>query len=99
MGRFSVFKNPDGPGYLLNVQADLLDHLNTRVVVPLLPQDLAPVPAKVLNPVFEVDGSPVVMVTQFLAAVPSRMLDGFVVSLESRRNEVIAALDLLFQGF
>jgi len=99
MPRFSVFKNPDGSGYLLNVQADLLDHLNTRVVVPLLPLNLAPVPAKTLNPVFEVEGEPVAIVTQFLAAVPAHMLRTAVANLEGRRHEITTALDLLFQGF
>ncbi|MBS1183360.1 MAG: plasmid maintenance protein CcdB, partial [Proteobacteria bacterium] len=37
MARFDVFPNPGGSGYLLDVQADLLDGLNTRIVVPLLP--------------------------------------------------------------
>ena len=42
----------DGPGYLMDVQADMLNRLNTRVVVPLLPLSEAPKPAKVLNPQF-----------------------------------------------
>lgn len=99
MPRFSVFKNPDGAGYLLDVQADLLDHLNTRVVVPLLPLNVAPVPAKSLNPVFEVEGEPVAMVTQFLAAVPVHMLKTAVANFEARRHDITNALDLLFQGF
>ncbi len=99
MPRFAVFRNPDGIGYLLDVQADLLDHLNTRVVVPLLPLDVAPVAAKTLNPVFEVEGKAVVMVTQFLAAVPAQMLKNVVDSFEDRRDDVTSALDLLFQGF
>lgn len=99
MPRFNVFKNPDGGGYLLDVQAGLLDHLNTRVVVPLLPLKSAPVPAKTLNPVFEVEGEPVAMVTQFLAAVPAPMLKSAVANLEGRRHDITTALDLLFQGF
>lgn len=34
MARFDVYKNAGGSGYLLDVQADLLNHLNTRIVVP-----------------------------------------------------------------
>ncbi|CAM5429606.1 hypothetical protein TMEC54S_03045 [Thauera mechernichensis] len=37
MARFDVYRNSAGEGFLLDVQADLLSHLNTRVVVPLLP--------------------------------------------------------------
>lgn len=99
MRRFDVFKNPEGGGYVLDVQADLLGHLNTRVVVPLMPANAAPVPARSLNPVFEVEGQPVVMVTQFLAAVPASLLKAAVTNLENRRDDITAALDLLFQGF
>lgn len=99
MARFTVYKNPDGAGYLLDIQADLLSHLNTRIVVPLLPLDLAPKPAATLNPVFEMDGGSVAMVTQFMAAVPAQMLKSPMLSLESRRDDITAAVDLLFQGF
>jgi len=99
MRRFDVYKNPEGGSYVLDVQADLLGHLNTRVVVPLMPANAAPVPARSLNPVFEVEGQPVVMVTQFLAAVPASLLKAAVTNLENRRDDITAALDLLFQGF
>jgi len=99
MPRFSVYRNPDADGYLLDVQAHILDHLNTRVVVPLLPLSLAPTPAKGLNPVFNVAGEPMVMVTQFMAAVPTSLLKLSESSLEFFRNEITAALDLLLQGF
>ena len=98
MARFAVYQNPDG-GYLLDVQADLLDHLNTRVVVPLMPIADAPKPAGTLNPVFEVNGVDCVMVTQFMAAVPVTILKDRLASLESQRNEIVSAIDLLMQGF
>lgn len=97
--RFRVYKNPDGAGYLLDVQADLLGHLNTRVVVPLLPLDCAPMPAKMLNPVFDIEGNAFSMATQFLAAVPAQMLKIPLLSLEDKRDDITAALDLLFQGY
>ena len=99
MARFSVYRNPGAEGYLLDVQANILDHLNTRVVVPLLPLSSAPKPASTLNPVFTVAGESVVMVTQFMAAVPTSLLKLPESSLESFRNEITAAMDLLFQGF
>ena len=98
MARFAVYQNPDG-GYLLDVQADLLDHLNTRIVVPLMPAADAPKPAGTLNPVFEVNGGHFVMVTQFMAAVPVTILKDRLASLEFQRNEIVSAIDLLMQGF
>jgi toxin CcdB len=70
MARFDVYAHRGGAGFLLDVQADLVTQLNTRVVVPLLPQDAGPAPADRLNPVLEVQGAKVVMATQFMAAVP-----------------------------
>jgi toxin CcdB len=99
MPRFTVYRNPDSEGYLLDVQANILDHLNTRVVVPLLPLPSAPKPAKTLNPVFDVMGTSVVMVTQFMAAVPISLLKSPESSLEFSRNEITAALDFVLQGF
>jgi toxin CcdB len=98
MPRFSVYANPEGPGYLLDVQANLLSHLNTRMVVPLLPKANAPVPAHTLNPIFDIDGAAHVMVTQFMAAVPQKMLLTRALGVEDRAHEVVAALDCLFQG-
>ena len=99
MARFSVYRNPGADGYLLDVQATILDQLNTRVVVPLLPLSVAPTPAKGLNPVFTIAGEPMVMVTQFMADVPTSLLKLPESSLEFSRNEITTALDFLFQGF
>ncbi|MHB8848975.1 MAG: CcdB family protein [Burkholderiales bacterium] len=44
-------------------------------------------------------GSAYSMVTQYMAAVPSKMLKGMVVNAEGRRDEIVNALDLLLQGF
>ncbi len=99
MTRFDVYQNPDGAGYLLDVQADLLKHLNTRVVVPLMAFNDAPRPAKRLNPTFQVGGEDVIMVTQFLATVPLSILKTPVASLEPRHFEIINAIDMIMQGF
>lgn len=99
MAKLDVYPNPNGTGYLLDVQANLLDRLNTRVVVPLFPESQAPVPAKNLNPTFEIEDVTVVMVTQFLASVPVSMLKDPVTNLSDQFAEINNALDMVFQGF
>lgn len=99
MARFDVYRNPDGVGCLLDIQADLLSHLNTRVVVPLLPLTDAPQPARTLNPCFDIADETLVMTTQFMAAVPANILRKPLASLNGRRDEIVAAIDLLMQGF
>lgn len=79
------------------MQSDLIASLNTRVVVPLLPVDEAPLPAERLNPVLDVEGVRVVMLTQFMAAVPASELRAVVSSLDREANAILAAIDFLHQ--
>lgn len=99
MARFDVFPNPNGRGFLLDVQANLLDGLNTRIVVPLIPASSAPLPAKRLNPVLDIEAEPHVMFTQFMAAVPVAILKAPIASLAEHDVEIGNALDMLFVGF
>lgn len=99
MVRFDLYQNPDRNGYLLDVQSDLLSDLNTRVVVPLMSLDDAPIPATILNPVFDIREVPHVMVTQFLSAVPIGLLRRPVGSLAQQSEAITRALDFLYQGF
>ena len=98
MARFDVYASPDGRGSLLDVQADLLDSLSTRVVVPLMPVGTAPSPAKRLNPVFDIQNERHVMVTQFLSAVPVFILKKPISNLALHDTEIMGALDILTTG-
>ncbi|MEI4234167.1 CcdB family protein [Roseovarius sp. D22-M7] len=99
MAKYALFGNPAGGGYLLDMQSDLLDDLNVRAVVPLLPKDDAPVAASRLNPVFEIEGTAHVMMTQYIAAVPATILKAPLGDLSPQADPVTAALDMLFHGF
>jgi toxin CcdB len=82
-----------------NVQTDLLSDLNTRVVVPLMPTSIAPKPATRLIPIFDLEDQQVVMVTQFMAAVPTGILKISVGKLDEEFEKVTSAIDMLIQGF
>ena len=99
MARFDVNPNPSGDGYLLNVQSDLLSDLNTRLVVPLMSRSFAPKPAKRLNPTFELNSETFVMMTQFMAAVPTGILKNSAGNLDSEFEKITAAIDMIMQGF
>lgn len=104
MAQFDVFKNPNeetnrAVPYLLNVQADLLDTLSTRVVIPLVASLTAGKAIKHLNPEFVIEGTAVFMSTAELAGVPARSMGKKVSSLKDQRHEIIAALDFLLTGF
>ncbi|GBQ99375.1 CcdB-like toxin protein [Acetobacter nitrogenifigens DSM 23921 = NBRC 105050] len=96
MARFDDYRL-SGQGearFVLDVQADLLEALGTRVVVPLLPKESAPKSAQGLNPVFVADGRSRVMVTQFMASAPDRELKVHVSSLAVHQDAITQAIDL-----
>ena len=104
MAQFDVYENPNEETnqtvpYLLDLQADLLDNLATRVVAPLIPAALMGGAVKHLNPRFMVKDNVVFMSTAELAGVPINALGERVGSLREQRDEIIAALDFLFTGF
>lgn len=105
MPRFDVFRNSGAHAsstpYLLDVQTDLLDGLDTCVVVPLrLLDQFANIKLPVrLSPVFQIEGRDYSLETPRLAAVPRRILRNPVTSLASEQSRIVAALDFLFKGY
>ena len=99
MARYDVYPMPrGGPGVLLDVQANLLDQLRTRTMVPLVPRDGAPPAIRGLNPVFSIGGVAYVMLTQAIATVPVKELGPPIASLQGEADVVMRALDVLFSG-
>jgi toxin CcdB len=84
---------------LLDVQSDLLEPLNTRVVVPL--SLVAPARARAmdaLTPTLTVAGKEYLMVTPQLAGIPLRELGPIVDSTAAERATIVSALGLLITG-
>ena len=104
MVQFDVYRNANPATraripYLLDVQSDLLDPLATRVVVPLCkPEVLKGKLADRLNPLFEVEGRKMAMLTPELAGVSRKILGEQIGNLSDERSSIIAALDLLITG-
>jgi toxin CcdB len=105
MARFDVYANT-GPHahttpYLLDVQSDLLNGLDSRVVVPLRSAERfaeVKIPER-LMPLLDVNGVACLMETPKLAAVPQRLLKQPAASLSHDQDRILAALDFLFQGY
>jgi toxin CcdB len=105
MARFDVFAN-SGPHvtstpYLLDVQSDLFDGLDSRVVIPLRRlSHFAPVKlSENLMPVLRVNGEDCLLETPKIAAVPLRALKAPLASLAAQQDRVVAAMDFLFNGY
>lgn len=97
MAQFDVHKAAGGRGYLLDCQSELLDGLESRVVVPLLPMT-AFKPSSRLHPTFKIDGVPVLMSTHQLFAIPTARLGPIVGTLARERHTIISAIDILWSG-
>ncbi|WP_214469739.1 CcdB family protein [Mesorhizobium sp. dw_380] len=99
MPRYDVFASRVEGNYLLDVQSDLLDNFKTRLVVPLLPVAMVPPPMRKLHPIFEINGRKLVMATHLIATVPATELGESRLNLTKHHDDIVAALDMLFQGF
>jgi toxin CcdB len=84
--------------FLIDVQADLLSDLETRVVVPLVREGAFGRRASRLHPLFTIEGEQVVMATHLLAAVRRGTLGSALASLLDQRDVIIAAIDVLWTG-
>ena len=78
------------------MQNNYIDHLDTRVVIPLRREAAFGPRARGLHPLLEVNGDAVVLDTATLGAVPRSELRKHVAHLQVAREQVQAALDALF---
>ncbi len=104
MARFDVYANPDPDDravvpFMLDVQSDYLEGLETRVVIPLFMQTRFKTSIRTLNPALQVGGKQVVMDTASIGAIPTGELRRPVANLADRQLEIQDALDALFAGY
>jgi toxin CcdB len=104
MARFDVYATPirddrHHTPYWLDVQADHLEALATRVIVPLRKVTPKLSPSERLNPEFVVEGVPVFADTANLGTFPHNLLRRPVANLREQRLAIDDALDFLFSGY
>jgi len=100
--QFDVFANPSRRGseerpYVVVVQSGFLDDVVTRVCVPLIAERFLR-PMDRLNPPFEINRRKYYFHPAEIMTIPNRLLRTPVANLESHRDRIIAALDLVFTG-
>ncbi|MHB2267479.1 CcdB family protein [Aliihoeflea sp. PC F10.4] len=100
MARYDVYRDPRGTDNLLvSIQSDVFDALDTRMAIPLLPERADRTALKKLNPIIDIAGKRYALYTQLMLAVPVSALREKVTNISGSRDEITAALDMLFQGF
>ena len=84
--------------YLVELQANMLSALDTRLVAPLVPAaEFGPVAAR-MNPEFRIGSRKFVMDTALMAGVPCKLLGEKIVSLADRSADILGAVDFLLSG-
>jgi toxin CcdB len=104
MAQFDVYRNKNPASrsafpLLVDLQADLLSDLATRVVAPLT--HVAPGKSRLLGtltPVLVVEGKRYALLTPQLAGIAAKDLGARVTNLSTHRDDIVAALDLLITG-
>lgn len=105
MARFDVYANPGSHAgttpYLLDVQSDLLDGLDSRMVIPLRRLQAFPNVrlSMHLTPIVSIQGEDFMLETPKMGAVPQRVLKAPVASLSPLQDQITSAVDFLFQGY
>jgi toxin CcdB len=104
MAQFTVYRNKSQRTkstfpFLVDVQSDLLERLQTRVVIPLTKSAIAKKPMSNLMPILKFDGETYVLMTPQLAGVAQTDLGAPTGSLAEQRQVIVAAIDFLLKGF
>ena len=102
MAQFDVYRFASKVAPLVvDIQADVLEDLASRVVVPLAPVRKAgneELPK--LKPRIMVEGKDYILMTTVLAALPRTRLGAHVANIEAtRRDDITSAVDFLLFGF
>ena len=99
MARFDLYRVSRGRGgYVVDVQSSHLDHLDSRVVVPLHARADAK-PVTELHPAVVIGEARYLLMTHAVAAVPRRELGQAIGNLATYRDSITRALDVLLVGF
>jgi toxin CcdB len=105
--QFAVYRNQDAHTqqafpYFVDVQAEVLQDLQTRAVIPLVPlsstAELTCFPLSYLTPVVTFDGHSYLLLTPQLAGIPRADLRLHVGSLADQCQQITTAVDFLFRG-
>lgn len=84
--------------YLLDLQADLLSGLDTRLVAPLMRREFLRERIRRLHPEFEIDGEILVLATHLAAAIRKSELRKLKTNLSHWREVVVNAIDVIVSG-
>ena len=105
MSQYMVYKNSNPNSkkaypYLLDVQSNFLESLETRIVIPLSLLSLFQNReiAK-LTPTFKIEGKDYLLLTPQMASINRKQLGSQVSDLSNKHHEILSSIDFLITGF
>lgn len=104
MRQFVIYKNKSrnrqAYPYFIDVQTDMLAHLNTRLVMPLTQKNNSNSQVKVLTPVVTIDQIDYVVLTTTITVADVKNLknENMVMDASFLRDQLVAAIDMMFLG-
>ena len=101
MAQFDVYKNEnkltnEKVPYLLDIQNDILDSINTRVVIPLV-KDMKDF--KGLTKEFIIENQKVYLTTSQMGTIHKNELKTKVTTLQNQKEDIKNSIDFLIYGF
>jgi toxin CcdB len=102
MPQFDVYKLPRDflPfTHAVSMQSDLVLGLPTRVCIPMAPIARVHAPATGLNPVVDIAGEQLFVMTQHVEALPEDLLKRPITTLGAEQFALTNALAFLFHGY
>lgn len=99
MARFDLYRIRTGGQLVVNLQSDLIDHIDTRLVAPLMPLGTVTMKVGRLNPLIRNELGEFVLMTHLATAVKLRELDQLPAGHIVDEDVVSAAIDMLLFGF
>lgn len=96
--QFDIYRSNDDV-LVLVIQSDLLEHLPTRVVIPLVSSRDIAVPFQTLMPVVMSSDIQMRLLPQQIATVMTSSLVTHVGSAAHLRDDIIRACDMLITGY
>jgi len=104
MSQFDVYINPskrsrEAYPYIIDIQNVLISDIATRIVIPLGKLNhFKNEKMNGLTPVIEYENEQFILLTPQVSSMPTKLLRNPVGSVESLRDEIIAAIDFAITG-
>ncbi|ELC5048565.1 CcdB family protein [Salmonella enterica] len=104
MKQFAVYKNKSrnkqAYPYFIDVQADMLAHLNTRLVMPLTQKANSNSQVKALTPIITIDQIDYVVLATMITTTDVKNLkaEDVVMDASHLRDQLVSAIDMMILG-